>query len=170
MITGNRVRNIRVKSSTLTAKVIPTEKNLQHTKTPIVVEKSSTAARTRLEDGTRSKIGATKMRKKIRRIRAKKNTSNNEDYYYGYKSESKPPAPSPRDNNNHYSSLGLKRSATLDEIKKAYKKMALKYHPDKNTDNPTAADNFLRIKDAYETLKDPKARRRYDCENRRGGY
>lgn len=100
-----------------------------------------------------------------------KSRKNNKDEF-GYKSQSKAPASagSPRDNKDHYSVLGINRRATDEEIKKAYKKMALKYHPDKNKDCPTAADNFLRIKDAYEILKEPSARRKYDSKSRRGRY
>ena len=76
---------------------------------------------------------------------------------------------SPRGINNHYTALGLNRRATEDEIKKAYRKMAVKHHPDKNVGDPKAADNFRRIKDAYETLNDPKLRRKYDSEKSRGG-
>ena len=91
---------------------------------------------------------------------------------FGYKSQRKAPAPagSPRDNKDHYSVLGINRRATAEEIKKGYKKMALKYHPDKNKDCPTAADNFLRIKDAYEILKEPSSRRKYDSNAHRGRY
>lgn len=75
---------------------------------------------------------------------------------------------SPRGINNHYIALGLNRRATEDEIKKAYRKMAVKHHPDKNVGDPKAPDNFRRIKDAYETLNDPKLRRKYDSESRSG--
>lgn len=65
---------------------------------------------------------------------------------------------------NHYTALGLNWTATSEEIKKTYRKMAVKHHPDKNIGDPKAAENFCRIKDAYEILNDPKLRRKYDSE------
>ena len=55
-----------------------------------------------------------------------------------------------------YKVLGVKRGATEDEIKKAFKKLAIKYHPDKNKDDPDAAkEKFQKIAHAYEVLSDP---------------
>jgi tetratricopeptide (TPR) repeat protein len=71
---------------------------------------------------------------------------------------------SPRSNTaDHYSVLNLSPNATMDEIKKSFRKLALKYHPDKNTDEG-ASDNFRRVKLAHEVLGDPIKRRQYDSE------
>ena len=59
--------------------------------------------------------------------------------------------------------------ASTDEIKKAYRKLALKYHPDKNIGDPTAADNFRRIKEAHDILTDPVLRQKHDLELRGDG-
>ncbi len=61
-----------------------------------------------------------------------------------------------------YSILGVARSASADEIKKAYRKLAVKYHPDKNPDNKEAEEKFKEISAAYEVLGDADKRARYD--------
>lgn len=61
-----------------------------------------------------------------------------------------------------YDALGVSASADQNEIKKAYKKAALKHHPDKNKDNPQAAEKFKEVSQAYEILSDPEKRKTYD--------
>lgn len=61
-----------------------------------------------------------------------------------------------------YDVLSVDRSATTDEIKKAYRKAALKWHPDRNQDNPQAEDRFKQAAEAYEVLSDDNKRQRYD--------
>ncbi len=63
---------------------------------------------------------------------------------------------------DYYKTLGVDRGASQDEIKKAYRKLARKYHPDKNAGNAQAEEKFKEIQAAYEVLKDPKKREKYN--------
>lgn len=63
---------------------------------------------------------------------------------------------------DYYQILGVDRTATPDEIKKAYRKLAVKYHPDKNPDNKEAEDKFKEISEAYEVLSDSEKRQLFD--------
>jgi molecular chaperone DnaJ len=61
-----------------------------------------------------------------------------------------------------YEILGVNRDASEDELKKAYRKLAMKYHPDRNPDNKDAEDKFKEAKEAYEILTDANKRAAYD--------
>ena len=63
---------------------------------------------------------------------------------------------------DYYDILGINKSASAAEIKKAYRKMAVKYHPDKNPDDKTAEDKFKEAAEAYEILSDPDKKARFD--------
>src|SRR5512134_2411248 len=61
-----------------------------------------------------------------------------------------------------YADLGVKRTASADEIKKAYRKLARKHHPDVNPGNRESEEKFKQISFAYDALSDPEKRRIYD--------
>ncbi|HLP14456.1 MAG TPA: DnaJ domain-containing protein, partial [Flavobacteriales bacterium] len=63
---------------------------------------------------------------------------------------------------DYYEILGVAKSADAEEIKKAYRKMALKYHPDKNPGDKASEDKFKEAAEAYEVLSNPEKRKRYD--------
>lgn len=63
---------------------------------------------------------------------------------------------------NYYDILGVSKSASDEDIKKAFRKLAMKYHPDKNPDNKQSEEKFKEINEAYETLSDPKKKSMYD--------
>src|SRR6478735_4648640 len=63
---------------------------------------------------------------------------------------------------DYYEILGVDKSTSADDVKKAYRKLAIKYHPDKNPDDPSAEDKFKEAAEAYEVLSNPEKRQRYD--------
>ncbi len=68
------------------------------------------------------------------------------------------------DKKNYYDILGVDKKATPEEIKSAYRKLAMKYHPDRNQGNAEAAEKFKEINEAHETLSDQQKRSAYDYE------
>src|SRR5215831_1186634 len=64
---------------------------------------------------------------------------------------------------DYYETLGVTREAKEEEIKKSYRKLARKYHPDLNPNNKQAEDRFKEIQEAYEVLSDPEKRSKYDA-------
>src|SRR5258706_14029506 len=77
---------------------------------------------------------------------------------------------------DYYDILGVKRDADEEEIKKAYRKLAVKFHPDKNPGDKTAEESFKELGEAYEVLNDPQKRAAYDqyghaaFDRRAGGF
>ena len=68
------------------------------------------------------------------------------------------------DKKNYYDILGVDKKATPDEIKSAYRKLAMKYHPDRNQGDEVAAEKFKEVNEAHETLSDQQKRAAYDYE------
>ena len=71
--------------------------------------------------------------------------------------------------NDYYSTLGVKETASAEEIKKAYRKLAIKHHPDKNQGDKKSEEHFKKLSEAYYTLGDEKRRKEYDMLRRGGG-
>jgi DnaJ-class molecular chaperone len=68
---------------------------------------------------------------------------------------------------SYYEVLGVSHNATQDEIKRSFRNLALKYHPDKNRNSEESKQKFMKIIEAYEVLSDEQARKNYDINNLR---
>src|SRR4030043_1469881 len=66
------------------------------------------------------------------------------------------------ENRDYYKILGVTRSANEEEIKKAYRKVAMQYHPDRNPGDKESEEKFKLVSEAYEVLRDPQKREIYD--------
>src|SRR3990167_9006380 len=69
---------------------------------------------------------------------------------------------------DYYDVLGVSRGADQHDIKKAYRKLAMKHHPDRNSDNKDAEEKFKEIQQAYAILSDPQKRQAYDAYGHAG--
>ncbi|HXF95819.1 MAG TPA: J domain-containing protein [Gemmatimonadales bacterium] len=73
-------------------------------------------------------------------------------------------------NQDYYQVLGVPETASTEEIKKAFRRLAKQYHPDRNPGNPQAAERFKEINEAHDVLSDPEKRKRYDQLRRFGAF
>ncbi len=73
-------------------------------------------------------------------------------------------------NKDYYEMLGVKEDASESEIKKAYRKLAVKYHPDKNPGDKKSEEKFKEISEAYYTLGNKERRDKYDNLKKMGGF
>src|SRR4051812_20411098 len=73
-------------------------------------------------------------------------------------------------NKDYYAVLGVSASASQDEIKKQYRKLAAKHHPDKNQGDPKASDRFKEISEAYQVIGDDEKRKQYDQMRQLGAF